>query len=93
MTDKELKRMSRAALLELLIEQMEENEKLKAELSTGTVKQQGDPNCRSRFYCGGSIKTEWCFCCSRKCGKTVCGKCAGSQRKSKRVVSSHGAAG
>ncbi len=32
MTDKELKRMSRAALLELLIEQMEENEKLKAEL-------------------------------------------------------------
>lgn len=32
MTDKKLKRMSRTELLELLIEQMEENERLKAEL-------------------------------------------------------------
>lgn len=33
MTDKELKRMSRAELLELLIEQMEENERLRMQLS------------------------------------------------------------
>lgn len=33
MTDKELKRMSRAELLELLIEQMEENERLRQQLS------------------------------------------------------------
>ena len=32
MTDKELKRMSRAELLELLIEQMEENEQLRRKL-------------------------------------------------------------
>ena len=32
MTDKKLKRMSRAELLELLIEQMEENERLKEQL-------------------------------------------------------------
>lgn len=32
MTDKELKRMSRAELLELLIEQMEENERLRQKL-------------------------------------------------------------
>lgn len=32
MADKKLKRMSRAELLELLIEQMEENERLKAQL-------------------------------------------------------------
>lgn len=33
MTDKELKRMSRAELLELLIEQMEENERLRQSLA------------------------------------------------------------
>lgn len=33
MTDKELRRMSRAELLELLIEQMEENERLRMQLS------------------------------------------------------------
>lgn len=33
MTDKELKRMSRAELLELLIEQMEENEQLRRKLA------------------------------------------------------------
>lgn len=33
MTDKELKRMSRAELLELLIEQMEENERLRRKLA------------------------------------------------------------
>lgn len=33
MTDKELKRMSRAELLELLIEQMEENERLRKKLA------------------------------------------------------------
>ncbi len=32
MTDKKLKRMSRAELLELLIEQMEENERLRTQL-------------------------------------------------------------
>lgn len=32
MTDRELKRMSRGALLEMLIEQMEENERLKKQL-------------------------------------------------------------
>lgn len=32
MADKKLKRMSRAELLELLIEQMEENERLRAQL-------------------------------------------------------------
>ena len=32
MTDKELRRMSRAELLELLIEQMEENERLRLKL-------------------------------------------------------------
>lgn len=33
MTDKELKKMSRAELLELLIDQMEENERLKRDLN------------------------------------------------------------
>lgn len=36
MNNKELKRMSRTELLELLIEQMEENEKLRAELESKT---------------------------------------------------------
>lgn len=33
MTDKELRRMSRLELLEILIEQMEENERLRQELN------------------------------------------------------------
>lgn len=33
MTDKELKRLSRAELLELLLEQVEENEQLRSEIS------------------------------------------------------------
>lgn len=38
MTDKKLKRMSRAELLELLIEQMEENERLRTQLEEAQVR-------------------------------------------------------
>ena len=38
MTDKELQRMSRKALLELLIEQIEENEKMKVQLQEAQTK-------------------------------------------------------
>lgn len=38
MTDKELRRLSRSALLELLIQQMEENEELKAQLEEAQTK-------------------------------------------------------
>ena len=40
MTDKELRRMSRLELLEILIEQMEENERLRQELNkvTGSLR-------------------------------------------------------
>lgn len=38
MTDKELKRLSRTELLELLVNQVEENEKLKAQVSELTAK-------------------------------------------------------
>ncbi len=38
MTDKELKKMSRAELLELLIEQMEENERLQKKLEDVTAR-------------------------------------------------------
>ena len=38
MTDKELKRLSRTELLELLVNQVEENEALKAQVSALTAK-------------------------------------------------------
>ena len=41
MTDRELRRLSRAALIELLIAQMEENEKLEGELER--LKRQASP--------------------------------------------------
>lgn len=42
MTDRELRRLSRAALIELLILQMEENQKLEEELSVLRMKVAGD---------------------------------------------------
>ena len=63
MTDKELRRLSRSELLEMLIAQMEENRQLKIRLERAEAQLRDRTIAveKSRFPCGGGAAAEPCI--------------------------------